>query len=380
MDEGIPSESLRDIRQLLLTTQSGVIEKILAIVSSKNETSGPRQSSWTEMQIGSVFHLPITICDQRLNNARTSKPKLPQTSMPSLTSLPDELLEMILPHLPAASLVAVSCTCRRLRELSMNDSLWMTHYERDKADWSSAGNTPTEFLGTMAGMPGIKTMNGGKMVHGVMTWRQRYLLCAQYPMLSFQVQPHKQTVLETLMGSSSKKGDRVAFLGSQGSHKQKILGFLLTNPRSLVATTPVKMNEGREWLSGLERPGVSLDIMGTPVHLTIISTVTWPRVFRACNGLCYVMPASIPHSLRLSQSRDELHRLLNIQNDGQTTPLLVIVTDKIEAGNANASSAQVAEYFGLYALQRQWRVQFVDLATFHGVLEGFKWLCYAMRR
>ncbi len=81
----------------------------------------------------------------------------------------------------------------------------------------------------------------------------------------------------------------------------------------------------------------------------------------------------------------------------------MIVTDKIEVGGNgaalaatastlvlpaafpanpthNASSAQVAEYFGLYALQRQWRVQLVDLNTFNGVLEGFKWLCYAMKQ
>eukprot|EP00299_Pterocystis_sp_00344_P000201 c10062_g1_i1.p1 GENE.c10062_g1_i1~~c10062_g1_i1.p1 ORF type:complete len:406 (-),score=61.21 c10062_g1_i1:234-1451(-) len=334
-----------------------------------NSFSKAKSGQWTLTHVSAVFHSPIAICAEHLQN--NTSPSLPISHSVSATleSLPDEILEMVMMFLPAASLASLGGACKRLHRLSLRDSFWMHLYERDKDTFSAAGNVvnPTVPEGSATGKP----------VHAMMTWRQRYFACARYPTLNFQVTPHRQTVLETLM--NSRKVDRVALFGCQGSHKQKILGFLLSNPRSSSwPVQPMRMDEGREWLAGLERPGVSLDIMGNSIYLTMLSTVVWPRMFRACSGVVYVMPAHPPHSAKLAQSRDELHRLVNVQCD---TPVLIVVTDKGDAtGTLNASSSvEIAEYFGLYALQRLWRVQMVDLNTFNGVLEGFKWLCYAMK-
>jgi len=72
----------------------------------------------------------------------------------------------------------------------------------------------------------------------------------------------------------------------------------------------------------------------------------------------------------VSEAAGEEHAVDGSGGCGSTPPSLA---------SATTSSVHVAEYFGLYALQRQWRVQRVSLNTFSGLQDGLKWLCHAMR-
>jgi ADP-ribosylation factor protein 1 len=81
---------------------------------------------------------------------------------------------------------------------------------------------------------------------------------------------------------------------------------------------------------------------------------------------------------RVSEAREELHRMLN--EDELTDAGVLVLANKQDLDGA-MTAAEITEKFGLNSLrQRQWYIQSSCAITGDGLYEGLDWLSHAMQQ
>ncbi|CAA2964785.1 ADP-ribosylation factor 2-like isoform X1 [Olea europaea subsp. europaea] len=96
----------------------------------------------------------------------------------------------------------------------------------------------------------------------------------------------------------------------------------------------------------------------------------WRHYFKNTNGLIFVVDSNDRE--RISEARDELHRMLS--EDELRDATLLVLANKQDLPNA-MSAAEITDQLGLQALrQRRWYIQSTCATSGEGLYEGLDWL------
>eukprot|EP01006_Ploeotia_vitrea_P059724 TRINITY_DN74689_c0_g1_i1.p1 TRINITY_DN74689_c0_g1~~TRINITY_DN74689_c0_g1_i1.p1 ORF type:complete len:187 (-),score=17.00 TRINITY_DN74689_c0_g1_i1:146-706(-) len=105
----------------------------------------------------------------------------------------------------------------------------------------------------------------------------------------------------------------------------------------------------------------------------------WRHYFENTDGLIFVIDSN--DRQRLSQARDELHKIL--QEDCLSKASVLVLANKQDLPNA-ASCAEVSDRLSLNETRKsscagEWRVQGTCAATGEGLVEGLDWLATTVK-
>jgi ADP-ribosylation factor protein 1 len=96
----------------------------------------------------------------------------------------------------------------------------------------------------------------------------------------------------------------------------------------------------------------------------------WRHYFQNTQGLIFVVDSNDRD--RVSEARDELHRMLN--EDELRDAVLLVFANKQDLPNA-MSAAEITDKLGLHSLrQRHWFIQSTCATSGEGLYEGLDWL------
>merc|ERR1711934_334371 len=96
----------------------------------------------------------------------------------------------------------------------------------------------------------------------------------------------------------------------------------------------------------------------------------WRHYFQNTQGLIFVVDSNDRD--RVSEARDELHKMLN--EDDLRDAVLLVFANKQDLPNA-MSAAEITDKLGLHALkQRHWYIQAAIATSGEGLYEGLDWL------
>jgi len=96
----------------------------------------------------------------------------------------------------------------------------------------------------------------------------------------------------------------------------------------------------------------------------------WRHYFQNTQGIIYVIDSNDRE--RVSEAREELHRMLN--EDELRDALLLVFANKQDLPNAQ-SAAELTDKLGLHSLtNRTWYIQATCATSGDGLYEGLKWL------
>ncbi|XP_022885767.1 ADP-ribosylation factor 2-like [Olea europaea var. sylvestris] len=96
----------------------------------------------------------------------------------------------------------------------------------------------------------------------------------------------------------------------------------------------------------------------------------WRHYFKNTHGLIFVVDSNDRE--RISEARDELHRMLS--EDELRDATLLVLANKQDLPNA-MSAAEITDQLGLQALrQRRWYIQSTCATSGEGLYEGLDWL------
>ncbi|GLU13513.1 hypothetical protein SLE2022_301460 [Rubroshorea leprosula] len=96
----------------------------------------------------------------------------------------------------------------------------------------------------------------------------------------------------------------------------------------------------------------------------------WRHYFQNTEGLIYVIDSNDRE--RISEARDELHRMLS-ENELRDTTLLVLANKQDLPNAMNVS--EITDKLGLHSLrQRRWYIQATCATSGQGLYEGLDWL------
>lgn len=96
----------------------------------------------------------------------------------------------------------------------------------------------------------------------------------------------------------------------------------------------------------------------------------WRHYYQNTQGVIFVVDSNDRE--RVTEARDELHRMLN--EDELREAILLVFANKQDLPNA-MNAAEITEKLGLHSLrQRQWYIQSTCATTGDGLYEGLDWL------
>ena len=96
----------------------------------------------------------------------------------------------------------------------------------------------------------------------------------------------------------------------------------------------------------------------------------WRHYFQNTQGLIFVVDSNDRD--RISEARDELHRMLN--EDELRDAVLLVFANKQDLPNA-MTAAEITDKLGLHSLrQRHWFIQSTCATSGEGLYEGLDWL------
>ena len=96
----------------------------------------------------------------------------------------------------------------------------------------------------------------------------------------------------------------------------------------------------------------------------------WRHYFQNTQGLIFVVDSNDRD--RISEARDELHRMLN--EDELRDAVLLVFANKQDLPNA-MSAAEITDKLGLHSIrQRHWFIQSTCATSGEGLYEGLDWL------
>lgn len=97
----------------------------------------------------------------------------------------------------------------------------------------------------------------------------------------------------------------------------------------------------------------------------------WRHYFQNTQGLVFVVDSSDKE--RISEARNELHRILN-ENTELSNATLLVFANKKDLPNA-MSASEMASKLGLHSLShRRWYIQHTSATSGEGLYEGLDWL------
>ena len=96
----------------------------------------------------------------------------------------------------------------------------------------------------------------------------------------------------------------------------------------------------------------------------------WRHYYQNTQGVIFVVDSNDRE--RVTEARDELHRMLN--EDELRDAILLVFANKQDLPNA-MNAAEITDKLGLHSLrQRQWYIQSTCATTGEGLYEGLDWL------
>ncbi|KAI3659390.1 hypothetical protein MP638_001312 [Amoeboaphelidium occidentale] len=102
----------------------------------------------------------------------------------------------------------------------------------------------------------------------------------------------------------------------------------------------------------------------------------WRHYFQNTQGIIFVVDSNDKE--RISEARDELHRMLN--EDELRDALLLVFANKQDLPNA-MNAAEITDKLGLQSLrQRQWFIQATCATSGDGLYEGLEWLSTNLKK
>ena len=102
----------------------------------------------------------------------------------------------------------------------------------------------------------------------------------------------------------------------------------------------------------------------------------WRHYFQNTQGIIFVVDSNDRD--RVTEARDELHRMLN--EDELKDALLLVFANKQDLPNA-MNAAEITDRLGLQSLrQRQWFIQATCATSGDGLYEGLEWLSSNLKK
>ena len=101
----------------------------------------------------------------------------------------------------------------------------------------------------------------------------------------------------------------------------------------------------------------------------------WSHYYENSDAIVYVIDSNDRD--RLSEARDELHKMLN--EDQLRNASLLVLCNKQDLPSAMSPSA-VSEGLGLRALRRDWYLQACSAVSGDGIFEGLEWLSQTLKK
>ena len=101
----------------------------------------------------------------------------------------------------------------------------------------------------------------------------------------------------------------------------------------------------------------------------------WSHYYENSDAIVYVIDSNDRD--RLSEARDELHKMLD--EDQLRNASLLVLCNKQDLPSAMSPSA-VSEGLGLRALRRDWYIQACSAVSGDGIFEGLEWLSQTLKK
>ena len=101
----------------------------------------------------------------------------------------------------------------------------------------------------------------------------------------------------------------------------------------------------------------------------------WSHYYENSDAIVYVVDSNDRD--RLSEARDELHKMLD--EDQLRNASLLVLCNKQDLPSAMSPSA-VSEGLGLRALRRDWYIQACSAVSGDGIFEGLEWLSQTLKK
>ena len=101
----------------------------------------------------------------------------------------------------------------------------------------------------------------------------------------------------------------------------------------------------------------------------------WSHYYENSDAIVYVVDSNDRD--RLSEARDELHKMLD--EDQLRNASLLVLCNKQDLPSAMSPSA-VSEGLGLRALRRDWYLQACSAVSGDGIFEGLEWLSQTLKK
>ena len=101
----------------------------------------------------------------------------------------------------------------------------------------------------------------------------------------------------------------------------------------------------------------------------------WSHYYENSDAIVYVIDSNDRD--RLSEARDELHKMLD--EDQLRNASLLVLCNKQDLPSAMSPSA-VSEGLGLRALRRDWYLQACSAVSGDGIFEGLEWLSQTLKK
>ena len=101
----------------------------------------------------------------------------------------------------------------------------------------------------------------------------------------------------------------------------------------------------------------------------------WSHYYENSDAIMYVIDSNDKD--RLSEARDELHKMLD--EDQLRNASLLVLCNKQDLPSAMSPSA-VSEGLGLRALRRDWYIQACSAVSGDGIFEGLEWLSQTLKK
>ncbi|KZW03720.1 ARF/SAR superfamily [Exidia glandulosa HHB12029] len=181
------------------------------------------------------------------------------------------------------------------------------------------------------------------------------------------------SVSRLLSGLFGKKEMRILMVGLDAAGKTTILYKVC----EIVTTIPTI--DADAWHSGfnvetVEYKNISFTVWDVGGQDKI--RPLWRHYFQNTQGIIFVVDSNDRD--RVSEAREELHRMLN--EDELRDALLLVFANKQDLPNA-MNAAEITDKLGLHGLrQRTWYIQAACATSGDGLYEGLEWLSANIKR